>query len=97
MTVNLLTEHHFDFLSLNGGCTGSSESTLVKMPHCWKSHVMAQMINCFVFIFTDEVGSCEGIDIDESELPNTDYLKDIKHIKKEKRSKEKSKSKKDDK
>ena len=26
-----------------GGCTGSSESTLVKMSHCWKSHVTAQM------------------------------------------------------
>ena len=23
--------------------TGSSESTLVKMPHCWKSHVAAQV------------------------------------------------------
>ena len=30
---------HFDFLSLKGGCTGSSESTLVKIPHCWKSHL----------------------------------------------------------
>ena len=36
MTVKLLTEHHLEFLSLKGGCTGSSESTLVKMPHCWK-------------------------------------------------------------
>ena len=25
------------------GCIGSSESTLVKMPHCWKSHVMAHI------------------------------------------------------
>ena len=25
MTVKLLTEHHLDFLSLKGGCTGSSE------------------------------------------------------------------------
>ena len=41
MTVKLLTEHHFEFLSLKGGCTGSSESTLVKMPHCWKSHALA--------------------------------------------------------
>ena len=41
MTVKLLTEHHLEFLSLKGGCTGSSESTLVKMPHCWKSHVAA--------------------------------------------------------
>ena len=37
--VKLLTEHHLEFLSLTGGCRGSSESTLVKMPHCWKSHL----------------------------------------------------------
>ena len=43
MIVKLLTEHHLEFLSLKGGCTGSSESTLVKMPHCRKSHVTAQM------------------------------------------------------
>ena len=43
MIVKLQTEHHLKFLSLKGGCTGSSESTLVKMPHCWKSHVTAQM------------------------------------------------------
>ena len=43
MSVKLLTEHHLEFLSLKRGCTGSSESTLVKMPHCWKSHVVAQM------------------------------------------------------
>ena len=43
MSVKLLTKHHLGFLILKGGCTGSSESTLVKMPHCWKSHVMAHM------------------------------------------------------
>ena len=43
MTVKLLTEHHLELLSLKGGCTGSSESTFVKMPHCWKSHVMAHL------------------------------------------------------
>ena len=32
---------HLEFPSLKWGCTGSSESTLVKMPHFWKSHVMA--------------------------------------------------------
>ena len=42
MIVRLLTEHHLEFLSLIWGCTGSSESTLVKMPHCWKSHALAQ-------------------------------------------------------
>ena len=41
MSVKLLTEHLLEVLSLKGGCTCSSESTLVKMPHCWKSHVMA--------------------------------------------------------
>ena len=43
MSVKLLTEHDLEFLSLKGGCTGSSESTLVKMPHCWKSHVKAHL------------------------------------------------------
>ena len=43
MTVKLLTAHHLEFLSLQGGCTGWSESTLVKMPHCWKSHAVAQL------------------------------------------------------
>ena len=43
MIVKLLTEYHLDFLGLKGGCTGSSESTHVKMPHCWKSHVLAQI------------------------------------------------------
>ena len=43
MIAQLLTEHHLEFLSIKGGCKGSSESTLVKMPHCWKSHVMAQI------------------------------------------------------
>ena len=32
----------FDCLSLKGGCTGSSKSAHVKMPHCWKSHATAQ-------------------------------------------------------
>ena len=43
MIVKLLTEHHLEFLRLKGGCRGSSESTHVKMPHCWKSHTLAQM------------------------------------------------------
>ena len=45
MTIKLLTEQNLEFLSLTGGCTGSSESTLVKMPHCWKSHVAAQLLS----------------------------------------------------
>ena len=42
MTVKLLTEHHLKFLRLKGDCTGSSESTLVKMSNCWNSHALAQ-------------------------------------------------------
>ena len=43
MIVKLLTEHHLEFLSLKGGCRGSSESTLVKMSNCWKSHAAAHI------------------------------------------------------
>ena len=43
MIFKLLTENHLEFLSLIGGSRGSSESKHVKMPHCWKSHAMAQL------------------------------------------------------
>ena len=43
MIIKLLTEHHLKFLSLRGGCRGSSESTLVKMSNCWKSHATAHI------------------------------------------------------
>ena len=43
MSVKLLTEQHLKILSLKGGCTSWSESMLVKMPHCCKSHVKAQL------------------------------------------------------
>ena len=43
MNSKLLTEKHLEFLSLTVGCRGSSESTLGKLPHCWKSHDMAHI------------------------------------------------------
>ena len=43
MIVKLLTEHHLELLSLKVDCTGSSESTLVKMSNCWKSHATAHI------------------------------------------------------
>ena len=49
MGVKLLTENHFEFLSLKGDCKDSSESMLVKMPHCWKSHAMAQIKHEFMY------------------------------------------------
>ena len=48
MIVKLLTERYLEFLSLKGGCTGSSESTLVKMSNCWKSHVLAHLSKCHI-------------------------------------------------
>ena len=35
--------HQIMMIGVKGGCAGSSESIPVKMPHCWKSHLMAQM------------------------------------------------------
>ena len=45
MIVTLLTEQHLESLSLKGGYRDSSESILVKMSHCWKSHALAHISN----------------------------------------------------
>ena len=52
MIVKLLTEHHLEFLSLKGGCRGPFESTLVNMPHCWKSHALAHLKQMRVVLLT---------------------------------------------
>ena len=62
MIVKLQTEHHLEFLSLKGGCRGLSESTLVKMSNCWKSHVAAQFsyisnLSHRLFVLITERGS----------------------------------------
>ena len=57
MSVMLPNEHHLEFLSLKGGCTGSSESTLVKMPHCFTSHYGSN-----IELFSDEDNQI-GVDI----------------------------------
>ena len=46
-----LTENHMEFLSLKGGCTGSSESTLVRMSHSWKANVAARLFLFTVIVF----------------------------------------------
>ena len=57
MSFKVLVEHYLVFLGLKGGCTGSSESTLIKIPHCGKSHVAAHLcllshlrVSVFAFI-----------------------------------------------
>ena len=54
MIVKLLTEHHLEFPSFKGGCTGQFESTHVKMPHCWKSRVTAKIKTLLISMATDE-------------------------------------------
>ena len=66
MTVKQLTEHHLEFLSLKGACTGSSEYTLVKMPHCLKFRIRLLQTRtqqycmllgpCYKLIFTLQSG-----------------------------------------
>ena len=46
MSVKLLTEHHLRVLSIRGGRTDSSESTLVKMPNYGKYHAAPPLQNC---------------------------------------------------
>ena len=48
MNIKLLNDHNLEFVSLKEGYTGLSESIHVKMPHCWKSHVPAQMTEKFI-------------------------------------------------
>ena len=50
MRVKLLTEHLLEFISLKGNCTGSSESTLVKMPHCCGSYCLPRVATIYISI-----------------------------------------------
>ena len=50
MNINLLTKHHFEFLSFKGGCTGLSASIYVKIPHCLEPHAAAQIQFSRLFI-----------------------------------------------
>ena len=68
MSVKLLSEHH---LCLKGGCTGSSEYILFKIPHYWKSHVTAH-------IFSDSEYDTEDTDteVEESSIQKTQSKSD---------------------
>ena len=67
MKIKLLTEHHLEFLSLKVGFTGSYESTFVKIPHCWKSHVKAH-------ICPDTSKPSLLADVISTEILCTDYI-----------------------
>ena len=70
MIVKLLTEHNLEFVGLKGCCRGSSESTLVKISNCWKSHAAAQIF-CFAL-------SCCSIVINRRQSPPIHCIK-IQH------------------
>ena len=71
MIIKLLTEHHLEFLSLKRGCRGSSESTHVKLPHCWKPGVMAHIYPSGDYIddYTESPGTIMATSADFSFYP----------------------------
>ena len=64
-TVKLLTEHNLELLSLTGGCTGLSESTLLKLPHCWKSWLI-------FYIYSEE--KFQSVFMFSNKINNTGYI-----------------------
>ena len=82
MTLKLLTEHHLEFLSLTGGCTGSSESTFAKMPHCWKSHVAAKLYVSQIVAsqITDEFMKRYKFDFKPLKEPRADFSFQSSHV-----------------
>ena len=75
MDVKLLTEHHLEFLSLKGDRTGSSESTFVKMPHCWKSHVTAHIFIVGIPVIIIEPTIC--LELSQTQLLMTAELVEL--------------------
>ena len=70
MIVKLLTEHRLEFLSLKGGCRGLSESKLVKMLNCWKSHAAAHIVSKCI---TQIRASSLCVTMVDEETPNSPY------------------------
>ena len=64
-------EQHLEILSLKGGCRGSSESTLVKMSNCWKSHALAQML---ILIKSADANGLDPNDPDQAQYLDLNYL-----------------------
>ena len=46
LSAKLLTQHPLGFIRLKRGCKGSSEFIHLKIPHCWKSYVVAHIGPC---------------------------------------------------
>ena len=78
MTLRLLTDHHFEFLSLKGGRTGSSESTFVKMPHCW-NHMSRLIIQTVLPVYNNGL-QCVSRKVESSTISNVDFTSQNKSI-----------------
>ena len=72
MIVKLLTEHHLEFLSFKGGCTGSSESTLVKY-HIVGNH-MPWLINFYHKRSSFRIMAQRGSKDKDITLSSTDFI-----------------------
>ena len=65
MTVKLLTEHHLEFPSLKGGCTGSSEL------HMSKCHIVGNHMSWVIFARTCSfIPACRPETLANSEDPD---------------------------
>ena len=62
MIVKLLTEHHFEFLSLKGGCKGSSS---LYMSKCHNVGNLMHWLNCIIFPLAN------GVDPEQTAVTNT--------------------------
>ena len=62
MIVKLLTEHHLEFLSLNGGCICSSESTHVKY------HIVGNLMHWLISVTIDTSNIVPAVS-DDSDTP----------------------------
>ena len=51
MSDNLLAEHHLEFLSLKGGCTGSSES------HLSQCHIVGNHMSRLIYLLQAQDGN----------------------------------------
>ena len=68
MIVKLLPEHYLEFLSWKDGCTGLSESTLVTMPHYWKSYIMALIRQLMRLRYVSHMQTAKGLEVSPDPL-----------------------------
>ena len=80
MSFKLLTEYHLEFLSLKGGCTDSPESILVKIPHCWKSNVAAELYKFMKAHITANLKQIPGRSVSNSLRPEFFLLVDLRTL-----------------